>query len=187
MEYRKRCKRHDIPGQAHYLTFSCFSRQPFLRGQRACGRLADAITRARLAQPFALWAYVFMPEHVHLLLLPAPGVIVSAILKEIKQPVAVWVLEFVRREAPDFLPCMAHVRPNGLVSHRFWLRGGGYDRNLWTPNAIHEKIRYIHANPVRRGLAESPNDWRWSSWRAWEGLEDGPILLDKVDVPPVVL
>ena len=187
MEYRNRCKRYDIPGQAHYLTFSCFRRQPFLRGDRARGWLAEAIEQARLARPFALWAYVFMPEHVHLLVLPAPDVTVSAILKAIKQPVAVKALEFVRREAPDFLSRMAHARPNGEVSHRFWQRGGGYDRNLWTPTEIHEKIRYIHANPVRRGLAESPGEWKWPSWRAWENTEERFIALDKKDVPPLVV
>jgi putative transposase len=84
LHFRKTCKRYDCPGHAHYLTFSCFRRQAFLKGNTACRWVAESVRQARRKSPFDLWAYVFMPEHVHLLILPHPGVKISAILKEIK-------------------------------------------------------------------------------------------------------
>jgi putative transposase len=51
----------------------------------------------------------------------------------------------------------------GLYGFRFWQEGGGYDRNLRTEVAVMAAIRYIHENPVRRGLCLQPTDWRWSS------------------------
>ena len=60
--HRKQCKRHDIPGHAHYLTFSCFGRQPFLASDRARRWLLDAIRAAREEHPFDLWAFVIMPD-----------------------------------------------------------------------------------------------------------------------------
>jgi len=181
--HRKRCKRYDVPGHAHYLTFSCFRRQPFLRGERACRWLAEAIGRARTAVPFDLWAYVFMPEHVHLLIRPRPAQGISGILKAIKQPVAVESLRFVKANEPGFLPRMAHVQSCGKTSHRFWQRGGGYDKNIWTDAEAHEKIAYIHANPVRRGLVEHPREWFWSSWRAWEEGVEKPLRVDRDTAP----
>jgi len=178
-EHRKKCKRFDDPGHAHYLTFSCFRRQQFLKGERAKGWLVEAIDDAKRKTPFDLWAYVFMPEHVHLLLWPHEGVAISAILKEIKQPVAIRAVHYLKEHAPEFLVRMKDVRPNGRHTHRFWLRGGGYDRNLWTARDIHEKVHYIHENPVRRGLVESPGDWKWSSWNAWENNSTTPLNIDK--------
>lgn len=62
---------------------------------------------------------------------------------------------------------------------RFWLRGGGYDRNVFSAKEIEEKIAYIHANPVRRGLVERPEDWVWSSVRWWQGRREGELPCDQ--------
>ena len=70
---RKRCQRWNTPWQAHGLTFSCYRRQAFLSKDRTRGYLADAVNRARETHGFHVWAYVFMPEHVHLLIWPAGG------------------------------------------------------------------------------------------------------------------
>jgi putative transposase len=48
---------------------------------------------------------------------------------------------------------------------------------------IHQKIAYVHANPVRRGLVECPEDWPWSSGRAWQTGEDHPIAIDRGSLP----
>jgi putative transposase len=82
---------------------------------------------------------------------------------------------------------MADVQPSGKCSHRFWQRGGGYDRNIRTVKEMHEKIAYIHANPVRRGLVERVADWPWSSWRAWDEGIDDPLSIDRESLPPLMI
>jgi len=78
----------NVPGDAHELTFTCFRRYAFLKAERTCEWLADAVNKARTKHDFHLWAYVFMPEHVHLLVYPKkPAYDIRAILKTIKQPV----------------------------------------------------------------------------------------------------
>ncbi len=117
-----------------------------------------------------------MPEHVHLLLYPEQASYsISRILSSLKQPVAKRAIHYVRTEATSFIPRMTDEQPSGKRSIRFWQRGGGYDRNLWSPRHIWETIDYIHTNPVRRGLCESDTDWTWSSARAYHGLNhNGP-------------
>src|SRR5256885_16898359 len=68
--HRKRCARYNVAAHAHFLTFSCYKRQPFLSKDRSCQWLAEAIVAAREKHNFDLWGYVFMPEHAHLLLFP---------------------------------------------------------------------------------------------------------------------
>lgn len=52
------------------LTFSCFCRRSFLNRERTCCWLAEALERESRDHPFGLWAYVFMPEHLHPILWP---------------------------------------------------------------------------------------------------------------------
>ena len=185
--HRKRCKRWDIDWDAHCLTFSCYHRQAFLASPRTRRWFADALLAAKAKHPFDLWAYVLMPEHVHLVLLPAEGVRISPLLKSMKLPVTIRSLRWVREHAPSFLARMEDRQPNGVVAHRFWQRGGGYDRNLRSVQDAYEKIRYIHGNPVRRGLVAQPEDWPWSSAGTYATGEEGFIPLDLDSLPAAPL
>jgi putative transposase len=177
--YRRLVRHLDEPGHAHYFTFSCFHNQSFLTSPRACAWLVESILDAKAKHPFDLWAWVFMPEHVHLLVRPARGVKVGTILKTIKEPVSKRVAAWVRCNAPEFAPKMLDVQPSGRQTLRFWQPGGGYDRNIFSVQELHEKIDYIHKNPLRRNLVSHPEDWIWSSFHAWSSGEDRPLPIDR--------
>ncbi|MBC8876333.1 MAG: transposase [Planctomycetes bacterium] len=71
---RKLRRRFDIPGQARELTFSCYRRFQFLSRDRTREWFIEAMENARQEWPIDYWAYVIMPEHVHLLVYPRePG------------------------------------------------------------------------------------------------------------------
>ena len=147
---RKTCRRFNIAGHFHELTFSCYGSQDLLSQGDSCHYLADAIIHAKSRRRFHLRAYVFMPEHVHLLIQPElDEYSISEILQSIKQPVARRTLAYARQNDPAMLACMTTGQKHTLF--RFWQAGGGYDRNLFSPSAIHKAIIYIHSNPVRRG------------------------------------
>src|SRR5438477_13196665 len=68
--HHKQCHRENLPGQAHFLTFSCFQRRPFLAKDRTRNWLIESIAAATVKHHLDLWAYVIMPEHVHLIIFP---------------------------------------------------------------------------------------------------------------------
>jgi putative transposase len=176
---RKRCRRYDVPGDAHELTFSCYRRLPLLARDRTRGWLVEAIAAARLKARFDLWAYVIMPEHVHLLIRPrGPGVGVSGILWRVKRPVGRRAVEHLRAHAPSFLPRLTVTRGDGTQESRFWQAGGGYDRNIVEATTLLSVIDYIHQNPVRRGLVERAEDWDWSSAGWYAGRRPVPLEMD---------
>jgi hypothetical protein len=73
-------------------------------------------------------------------------------------------------------PILARIT-NAQGRQQFWQAGGGYDRNIFTDQELTEKISYIHQNPIRRGLVESPTAYRWSSARFYDGLSYvGPVI-----------
>ena len=102
--YRKTVKHYDIPGHAHFLTFSCYDRLPLLGKDRTCGLVIEAIEEARRKEAFDLWAWVIMPEHIHLLLWPRNVVYRTArILTALKRPVGIKAIAYLRTHAPRFL------------------------------------------------------------------------------------
>ena len=150
--HRRSCNE---PGHAHELTFTCYRRFRFLSAERTCQWLCEAIDTSRKSLDFALWAFVFMPEHVHLIIWPRqPDSQVSAILKAVKEPVGRQAIGYLTEHAPDWLPRIT--RQRGRRTERlFWQSGGGFDRNISEPRTLMSMIDYVHMNPVRRGLVEA--------------------------------
>ncbi|MBK7403120.1 MAG: transposase [Phycisphaerales bacterium] len=131
-----------------------------------------------------LWAFCIMPNHVHLLLYPERlDWRAGAFLGTLKQSVCKRALLWMHAHAPDRLALMRDEQPNGKVSYRFWQRGGGYDRNLWSDDAIWAMIDYIHLNPVEAGLCERPEQWRWSSAGRYARTGESPVALDLRGLP----
>jgi len=153
-------------GHAHELTFSCYRRFPFLGKDRVCQWLVEAIDHARQCLEFDVWAWVFMPDHVHLLIRPRRRVHDMADIRRlIKEPVARRALAWIREHAPEWLSKIER-RRGKRAEHLFWQSGGGYDRNLIEGATLLKMIDYIHENPVRKGMVERGCDWKWSS-AAW--------------------
>jgi putative transposase len=169
----------NAPGHAHELTFSCFHRFAFLKAERSCQWLADAIQTARVKHSFDLWAYVFMPDHVHLIVHPRqPEYAMPKIMASIKLPVARRAIHFLQQANSPWLAKIT--RQRGAHTERlFWQYGGGYDRNITCGKTLLRMVEYLHLNPVRRGLVLRAADWKWSSATAFEG-GCSPIPLDPI-------
>jgi putative transposase len=190
---RKTVKHYDN-GEPHFLTFSCYQRMPLLSKDRSRLWFLEALERARSNHGFHLWAWVIMPEHVHVLLWPPISMIspdpdswrgrIRGILSSIKRPVGEKAIAYLREHSPDFLQRLTVVN-SGRTYHRFWQAGSAYDENLSEPEALHAMADYVHNNPVKRGLVNRAEDWPWSSARAWMNRSDLPIRIDRT-IPEVL-
>jgi putative transposase len=169
-------------GHAHELTFSCFGQYPFLAKDRTCEWLAKSIRDACFEMEFSLWAFVFMPEHVHLLVHPDNSEYdVSEFLAAVKHPVSRQAIAFLRRESPEWLDKLKVQRARRIEYH-FWKKGGGYDRNITEPKTLEKMIDYIHMNPVRKSFVQRAIDWKWSSAR-WFMLQEQLTELPVAQLP----
>ncbi|MBN2561613.1 MAG: hypothetical protein JXQ75_11845 [Phycisphaerae bacterium] len=186
--HRKRVKHHDEPGQGHELTFSCYNRLPLLDDDHRCQRLAVAVDRAVGRHVFSLLAFVFMPEHVHLIVFPErlgatgglpasaepghgpePTARISDLLYAIKRPASYRIKQDLLVSKDPLLEKLTIRERPGRTAFRFWQEGSGYDRNILDHGSLRKMIDYVHLNPVRRGMVDHPREWKWSSWRHYEG------------------
>jgi putative transposase len=160
------------------------------------GRLSASATPPRsideavAAQEFRLVAFVFMPEHVHLLVFPTrndtTAESISAFLIDVKMPSSQQIKQDLMATGSRLLAKLTIRERPGKMVFRFWQEGPGYDRNLQTEASVLAAIEYIHLNPVRRGLCKKITDWRWSSarWYVSDGAYVDPAL-PAIHGPPV--
>ena len=146
-------ERRQQTGNLHFITFSCQDRNPYLLSPESKSLFESVLESRRKQYSFHVVGYVVMPEHVHLLLTEPPREILSKAIASIKREVS-----RLSPQTPFWLP-------------RY------YDFNVFTSQKRIEKLRYIHRNPVSRGLASKPEDYPWSSFRAYALLEPGPVTI----------
>ena len=116
--------------------------------------------------------YVVMPEHIHLLISePALGD-PSVVMKVLKQRVARRLLARKRPGKAQPRLSTEPASPRHLWQKRF------YDFNVWSRRKEVEKLRYMHRNPVKRGLVARPELWRWSSFRHYAYGEPGLVQVN---------
>ena len=64
---------------------------------------------------------------------------------------------------------------------RFW-QPRFYDFNVYSHKKKKEKLEYMHANPVVRGLVRHPKDWPWSSFSFYAEEEAGLAEIDVINL-----
>jgi putative transposase len=146
--------RYQQTGEFHFLTVSCYHRRPYLSSIAAMELFENALERVRLRYLFVVAGYVVMPEHVHLLVNEPARALLSTAIQALKLSVTMR-----RRERP------------------FW-QAHYYDFNVSEHDKFVEKLRYIHRNPVRRGLVAKPEDWQWSSFRHYATGAAGAVEIE---------
>ncbi|QDT39491.1 Transposase IS200 like protein [Stratiformator vulcanicus] len=151
-----------------------------LNSERSRQWLGSAIDQARDRFHFELWAYVIMPEHVHLLVYPLNARHgIEVIRAAIKRPVAKNAVDWLSENDPEWLNRIT-VRKGIRSERRFWQKGAGYDRNVTSSKALQNIVNYIHMNPVRRGHVQRAVDWKWSSASFVSEQRPGPIEVDRI-------
>ncbi len=146
----RQLKRYQDQGSHHFVTFRRYRRLPYLDEDRARIAFEEQLETLRVRHEFYVFGYVLMPEHVHLLVSEPKRYKLATTINVLKTEVAKQVKG---------------------QRKKFWQRRS-HDFNVLTHKKHVEKLRYMHRNPVKRGLVTEPQEWAWSSFRHYlTGLE----------------
>jgi len=159
----KKLKHYNNTVTCHELTFSCYHNRNYLTDNRLCDLFEEVLSEVLSEENILLLAYVLMPNHVHLLVLPQKELYsISRFLKLLKGRVSNRYSKILREtDVEVYRSYLAEFR--GSNSFILWQRGGGYDRNIYSKEAIISSMQYIEANPVRKSMVTMPVEYRWSS------------------------
>jgi putative transposase len=134
------------------------------------------LDRIRIQKKFLVLGFVVMPEHIHLLVSEPEESSLSAALQILKQEVARILLKKPKKRVPGQLM----LGFAGLEKERHLWQRRFYDFNVWSESKFNEKLNYMHANPVKRGLVLHPKDWPWSSWSHYAKGKTGLLRIDRL-------
>ncbi len=149
-------KRYQTEGHYHFLTFRCYRRLPYLCDDQSRTVFLDILEKVRGRHLFFVFGYVLMPEHVHLLISEPRCQRLNNTLRVLKGQSS----KLLKGSKPQF-----------------W-QARYYDFNVFTQVKFVEKLRFIHRNPVARGLVDKPEDYAWSSFRHWATGERGSVEIE---------
>jgi REP element-mobilizing transposase RayT len=164
--------------QPLYITAVTKNRLPIFRTEAMARLACKALDEARSSGGFLIFAYVIMPEHIHVI--TSQPTTSADVLRRIKGITA--------RRIIDYLKQHNHERSLAKLRHEEWKREHKYslwqqEKNvfsIFSEAVFMQKVNYIHLNPVRAGLVEKATDYPWSSARIWQRCpwEKEPLLID---------
>lgn len=166
-----------------FITAVANNRLPLFRTDAIKMVTCRAVDEARTSCGFLLFAYVIMPDHLHLVTdRPRAPSIVLQFIKGI-----------ISRRVLGYLKEMKFETSLKKLEHHDWKRNHRY--SLWQHDSdvfsivseatFMQKVNYANQNPVRAGLVDRAENYRWSSSRFWSKcpIEDEPL---KVDIDKII-
>ena len=158
----------------HFITFTCYRRQSFLNTPTVRDAFLRILERTRLRYDFLVFGFVVMPNHIHLLISEPQRDTIATVIQSLKIASARYEKTHICQKKAD----MGH----GITGHDvqgtpFWQRRY-YDRNVRNHEEFINDLKYIHRNPVKRGLVEKPEDGPWSSYRHYTFHEQGLVAVE---------
>jgi putative transposase len=153
-------RRYYGAGYHHFVTTSCYQRRPLLDTARSRDLFLEVTEQIRQRHQFIVVGYVVMPEHVHLLFSEPERGNPWLMLAALKQSFSHRLLRELRVQTSAHRDTLwsTPVAAGHVWQRRF------YDFAVFTQKKRVEKLDYMPRNPVRRGLALRPEQWRWSSF-----------------------
>ncbi len=171
----KGLKRYYGAGYLHFITSSCYQRRAVLGNARRRNLFLEVLEQVRRCYGFVVVGYVVMPEHFHLLISEPQKGTPSTVMQVLKQRFARKLLQGLRARTDQ---AQGWLWDEMLEEGQVWQRRF-YDFVVWSEHKRVEKLRYMHRNPVQRGLVLEPQQWAWSSFRHYACDEAGPVLVNE--------
>ena len=162
----------------YYLTSVTKDRLPVFRLDAMKSVVCGALNEARMSGKFLILAYVIMLDHLHVISDSEKKA--AVVLRFMNGLISRRIIDFLKQE--DYSSSLEKLRRE---SYR-----RGHEYSLWDhhPNVqlltsesmFMQRVHYTHQNPVRSGLVERSEDYRYSSVRIWNRtpLEDEPLMVD---------
>ena len=169
----------------YFVTTSAVQRAHLLRRDVMKRIVADSLDYIRSHQWISLYAFVVMPNHVHLVCRFLAGHVLSDVMRDFKKHVAKQIIRHYQAERNDRALACLRQAAELLRDQEYKVWEEGYDaRDVFSAGFLKQKIEYVHENPCQPhwALAERPEDCPWSSARFYLLSEPAVIAVDDASV-----
>lgn len=168
----------------YFLTFTVIEWLNVFTKQEYMQILWDSLQYCRKNKGMKLYGFVFMTNHMHLIVsAEQENIKLWEIIRDYKKYTAQkiiqslqlndnrkWILKIMKENG---------IRSTANIQYQFWI----HDDGAIEINSLHffqQKLNYIHYNPVRTGIVDSPEKYFWSSARIYD--EDSFEYIDQLEI-----
>ena len=172
------------PEFPYFVTTTAVQRQHLFRQDVIKRIVVDTLDCMRLRGRFKLYAFVVMPNHVHLMMQCPEEHPLEACVRDFKKHVADRVIRFYRVVGNEAVLEFLSSAAGGSGKQRYKVWEEGYDaREVFSPEFLEQKLSYLHRNPCQAHweLASDPEEYVWSSARFYVMGEPTVIPVDHVN------
>jgi putative transposase len=170
------------PGYPCFITCTVVDWLPIFTNREHCDIITSSLDYCRQRKGLRIHGYVVMPTHLHAVL-SADSDLVS-IIRDFKSFTSRELRNLIEKRSEELFSWA--LRRSAELSREtneqsFW-QDGFHPETIYSREFFEQKMTYLHANPVRKGLVFKPEDWRYSSAAVYAGEVDGPLNIDLLDV-----
>ncbi|HLC89351.1 MAG TPA: transposase [Patescibacteria group bacterium] len=190
-------KRIYLPGEIYFITTKTFKNQKIFDNSLICELLIKVLVDCRLKYKFKLYGYVIIPDHVHLLIMPAEQNNISDAIRHIKGRFARLYNHQIAADKfrgyandklspwPEFhLSADKNQTPprrRGIHPRQVWQKSF-YDHIIRNDLDFEEKLNYIHGNPIKHKITDNLDNYPWSSYQNYYFNKNDLIKIDYPDL-----
>jgi putative transposase len=127
---------------------------------------------------FKLYAFVIMPEHIHLIIHPSRESQIKEIMRDFKSYTSRKLTSQLQKDGIFGILNQLKRFASPKIAHPFWTEGNR-PIGIYSEKILRSKINYIHANPLRRGLVKNLDDYPYSSFRNYYLNDESLIRIDR--------
>lgn len=169
-----------IQGHVYFVTTGVYQRVPIFTKPSFIIPLYDSLAFYRHQQKFKLLGYVIMPDHIHLVVWPHGRHTLSDFMRDFKEFTSKRIMR--QAEVEENIALMHSFRlagaETGRAMYKVW-QDDFFEKHIFTERVLRQKLHYIHRNPVRAGLVETPDKYAYSSYRNYELDDNSFIEIDR--------
>jgi putative transposase len=164
----------------HFLTCTIVNWLPVFTRTRYIEIITSSLAFCREQKGLRLHAYVILDNHLHLI---ASSNNLSHVMRDFKRHTAKEILAVAQEENKLWLLKQFQFLKGAYKTnsqHQVWQEGFP-PQAIATEEMLIQKLEYVHYNPVKIGLVDRPEDWRYSSARNYYG-GDRVLEIDLVEI-----
>jgi putative transposase len=156
----------------YFITFTLVEWLPLFEKQEIANIMIDSLIFCQLNKGLLIFGYCIMPSHIHLIV-QSQSIALGSIMRDLKKYTAHQIADYLKTELKNesFLDII-HSKANETKRNKYvkiWLEGY-HPELIFSNKFFHQKLNYIHNNPVKAGLALHQQDYFYSSARNYAGL-----------------
>ena len=144
-------------GHSYYITMVTYRRRPYLIEH--IDLLREAFAKSKERYTYTIDAVTVLPDHLHMVITPERSEDYPRIVKQIKRSFVYLLPDGIKEKARLSLSHSQYRRGySGIWQSRY------YEHTIRNEKDLREKMEYIRNNPVKHGLCENWEEWRYSSF-----------------------